>query len=403
VQARAVSADGGRLWSVEEGGRFKEWDLRPARPLTIPFDMRDLLIAGDSALSPDGGRLATLKTDWGKEFSPAVQVWEVATGKKTSLLPPRPRDLGTSPRLGVAISRDGRRAALARADGLPPRGGGEGPRPADLTVWEVATGKALFYQELQAAQVAAEVALSPDGTSIAVALLPEGIEALAVTVFDVDTHRPRVTLTAPGGALQGLLFSPDGRRLAIAARPVEVGAAGTLSVWDLATGARLSAVPLRGAPLVDLAWSPDGSRLAVPGSGAPPGLITVLDALTGKPLAALEEPLSGGPSGFAAHGVAFSPDGRRVAGYLSAAAPGVEPLVKVWDAASGKDLLTFRPGTGGDPLMRLREGRKGLAFTADGHRLVSCATSSTRARPLNEHRLVVTTWDATPRAGAAPR
>jgi WD40 repeat protein len=70
--------------------------------------------------------------------------------------------------------------------------------------------------------------------------------------------------------------------------------------------------------------------------------------------------------------VAFSPDGTR----LAAAGGGV----KIWDTASGNDLITFRDVLGGCAK---------LAFSPDGHRLHAVVRS--------DSKWLLKTWDATPR------
>ena len=81
-----------------------------------------------------------------------------------------------------------------------------------------------------------------------------------------------------------------------------------------------------------MAFSPDGTRIAS-GSGDA-GTITVWDAATGHEMLTFKGH-SGGP-----HGVAFSPDGTRIA------SAGGDQAVKVWDAATGQETLMLRGHTG---------------------------------------------------------
>ena len=67
--------------------------------------------------------------------------------------------------------------------------------------------------------------------------------------------------------------------------------------------------------------------------------------------------------------VAFSPDGRRIA------SAGDDETVKVWDAATGQEILTLKGHTGDVP---------SVAFSPDGKRLASASTDGT-----------VKLWDAT--------
>jgi hypothetical protein len=95
-------------------------------------------------------------------------------------------------------------------------------------------------------------------------------------------------------------------------------------------------------------------------------------------------------------GPVFSPDGRRVAGVARTRQSGV---IKIWDAESGKDLLTIplppQSATG------TRGNAYHLAFTPENHKLLTVTTQAFRGGgpafgdPSTPIR--VTTYDATPR------
>jgi len=98
-----------------------------------------------------------------------------------------------------------------------------------------------------------------------------------------------------------------------------------LCVRDLSTGERL---PIRDDhPFVSLAWSPDGKLLAA-GTWDTDKLVRVWDADSGRQLLSLKAHDGG------IYSLSWSPDGYRLATASN------EGAVKVWDARSGKRLLT---------------------------------------------------------------
>lgn len=120
------------------------------------------------------------------------------------------------------------------------------------------------------------------------------------------------------GAVRGLVWSPDGTRIASASHD------GTIQVWNART--RKTSFTYRGHmdPVVAVAWSPDGQRLA---SGSLDKTAKVWDVLTGQVLQTYH-----GHSGFV-YSVAWSPDGKHVA------SSSADHEVHVWDAANGETPL----------------------------------------------------------------
>jgi WD40 repeat protein len=115
--------------------------------------------------------------------------------------------------------------------------------------------------------------------------------------------------------------------------------------------------------VMGVAFSPDGQRLAgAIGSGRDkqgkplPGEVRVWNAHTGQEILTLR-----GHAG-AVTSVAFSPDGTRLA------SASFDQTVKLWDARSGQELLTLRGHVG--PV-------ESLAFSPDGQRLASASWDQT--------------------------
>jgi WD40 repeat protein len=131
-------------------------------------------------------------------------------------------------------------------------------------------------------------------------------------------------------------------------------------VWDWETGHEdLALHPPQFA--YGIAFSPDGKRLALACADA---IARVWDITTRREVAVFRGHKS------AVSCVAFNPDGRRIA------SGGDDHTVKVWEAATGREALTLRGHSG--TVFR-------VAFSPDGHRIASASRDGT-----------IKIWDGTP-------
>jgi serine/threonine protein kinase/WD40 repeat protein len=249
------SDDGRRLvMNVPEGG-VKVWDLTQGA--------REVFACGATTrapyLSPDGRRLATERDLPGAGREREVTVWDVDRGCERCVL--------KGPVVSLLLSPDGRRLAawLAAGNGW----GGLGPRVAgpEVKVWDTDTGAEVAHLKDEGAFGA--LAFSPDGKWLATTPARMGSPAVGdVLVWDLAAGEPRLRLKGHAIAVRELAYSPDGRRIASAARPA--GAlVGEVKLWDAGTGAELLA--LKAGGLVEMAslltFSPDGRHLYAAGDG----------------------------------------------------------------------------------------------------------------------------------------
>jgi WD40 repeat protein/transcriptional regulator with XRE-family HTH domain len=191
---------------------------------------------------------------------------------------------------------------------------------------------------------------------------PPLLEAQDALHRAVQTSRVQLTLQGHTRELMGIAYSPDGVRLAT------ISDDGTVRIWDATTGEEVQKIPVTiTVPNLYrvLSFSPDGKQLAAnDGQQA-----KVWDAASGQELLTL----SGHTDEVLA--VIFSPtNSTRIA---TASADGV---IKIWDAVSGQELLALSDPVPSNPSQLQRMT---LAFSNDGARLAA------------GRNITATVWDLT--------
>ncbi|CAE6448316.1 unnamed protein product [Rhizoctonia solani] len=206
------------------------------------------------------------------------------------------------------------------------------------------------------------LALSPDGTRVAIGCLDTTISILsayngAVHVGPLQGHTSSVDTIA---------FSPDGGRLVS-------GSLGGIRVWNAYNGTQLAG-PFKGHMrfINSVSFSPDGTRVV---SCAHDSTIRIWNADDGEPLIG---PLTDHSD--LVLRVSFSPDGTLVA------SSSADQTIRLWKASDGT------------PAIPPFEGHTGwvdsLAFTPDGARLVSSSTDRTiRVWNLSNGSLVTSSFE----------
>jgi WD40 repeat protein len=282
------------------------------------------------AWSPDGKRLATAGDD------DTAKVWDVANGQE--LLTLRGHNESVS---SVAWSPDGKRLATGSWDHT-------------AKVWDATSGQELLTLKGHNANVVS-VAWSPDGRRLASIsgedLFRSGISGdHTAKVWDVASGQEVLTLKGHKAAVVSVAWSPDGKRLATGSVDK------TAKVWDATSGRQLLTLRID-TTVLDVAWSPDGKRLA---TMTYDHQANVWDVASGQQLLSLT-----GYKGIVASfstsrdfvtSLAWSPDGKRLV------TAGDDDTAKVWDVASGQELLTLKGHTG-------EVGS--VAWSPDGRRLAT--------------------------------
>ena len=308
VWSLAFSRDGKRLVSASQDGTVRVWD---ANSWGLLYGLSPDVFTVEALFSPDSQLLITSCEKKGEEYGGAsIQVRAASNGKKIR---------------EFTLEWNGARPLVATEDGHLLSSGGEG-EDGDVDtatkVWDLKSG-----QELKSLPILAQ-AISADGHWISsIEFAEAGVRNL--TLWDVTTGKKR-TLGA-AGQFSGFSFTPDGTRL------LGTDAAGTLKLWDTASGKEISVPPEEKHPY-PIAISLDGKLFAVANSSG--YSVTIWNVDSARAVSTLQGQSF---SGF----IAFGRNGRLLASEPSS--------LRVWDVAAGEEVEEL-PGVGGGS----------IAFSNDG-------------------------------------
>ncbi|MFO0905980.1 MAG: WD40 repeat domain-containing protein [Pirellulales bacterium] len=208
-EAAAFSPDGKTLAAINSDGDVKLWDLdRNRERAVLQGHTQEDRKTSDAAagvksvaFSPDGKTLAAAARDM------TVKVWDVATGKRSTL------QGHTHAVYWVAFGSDSTTLASASGD-------------KTVKLWNLATSKESATLRGHTDSVMS-IAFSPDGKLLASASSDE-----TVKIWEVATGKERATLKGTE-AVWSVAFSPDGLRFASAGGTL-ANAPGVLKVWEVA-------------------------------------------------------------------------------------------------------------------------------------------------------------------------
>jgi WD40 repeat protein len=313
------------------------------------------------AWSPDGKWVASAA---GLGFVNSARVWDAATGKLVSQCQHQAggRTVAFSPDGKSAVSVDQRGALLVWEPATGNIMYGRLVAPGAPILFD-ATGKnfATIDQRGQACLIETETLLIVKVIAKAEGRLArlawsESAKMLAwidvqingqdqkVQLIDAVTGTVQHTLEHAGPA-SCLTFSPDGKILATA------GDGGVIYFWDATNGQKLRHLEGHLDAVKALAWAPDGKTLA---SGGADRTVRLWDIQKGQEVLRYPRPRAPVTS------VAFSPDGKR----LASGGGGADTTLHIWEAATGKDVVTFDEHYGWLGGIALLEGGKTVLTSA---------------------------------------
>jgi len=384
----AFDATGRRLAVASSpggNGPVAIWDHAAGKAIRL----KQPVTVAELSWRPDGKRLLTLG-------NATATIWDAASGEPLRTLR---RDAGEVDIAAAGWSPNGRYVAAV----VQQRS--QGGERFLIKLWDADTGALVGkFRDTHTGRVA-HLAWGPDGK-----LLATGSYDQTARVWDVASGRSDLTIrghqgdvTADGSQASGsqqytpnslgwqhqlqvpvTAWSADGRRLATASR-FYLSANGQwqwfskVRIWDPAKGETHRTLPGPGPMVVEMAWSRDGRRLATVsareagnvvrfgGANASKADAKVWDAATGNLLCAFvidrEIFWSGGfpNNNPEVARLAFRPDGRRIAAESG-------KTVKVWDVASGKEVLALKDRAAAP-----------LAWSEDGRRLATLSRQEPQA------------------------
>jgi WD40 repeat protein len=306
----------------------------------------------------------------------AAKLWDVASGREVASFRGHSLDVGA-----VAFSPDGKRLATAATSYQSSSSG-------DVRVWDVsASQRVLKFQRFEDKEtkskpnaypdfltVESNVAFSPNGKSVAA-----GLADNTVKLWDVATGQESLDLKGHLDVVSQVVFSPAGKRL------VTASADKTVRIWDATSGQESLSLQGHTDLVTCLAFSLDGKHLA---TASQDNTVKIWDMESGKEINGLrfEEKEY-------VLGMAFSPDGEK----LATESCGTDTIgfakVTIWNLANRKEILavntpksTYRKKTVKTP--RVSAG-SAWAFSPDGKRLAGISRSNDN----NYRNTPVHVWD----------
>jgi eukaryotic-like serine/threonine-protein kinase len=320
-------SDGRRLLTTSADSTVRQWDPATGREVAPPYERHTGEVM-TATYSPGGQWIASGGTDR------TIRVWGADDRQDRAVLHGH-----TAFVKELAFDVDGRRV-ISTSTSFGSQGfDGDGT----VRVWDLAND-GLPVLRGHTSYVYPAV-YSPDGQWIAT-----GSWDKTVRLWDAQTGEHCATLQHKG-TVRALAFSPDSSWFVSSSDGDE-----HLQVWDIATGQHRNEIQGSGNFAIAVAISPDGSHVAAADQY---GGVSVAETDSGRKIVSLRT----GGEWRAKTALAYSPDGRRLAGTGDDLAS-----IAVWDAQTDQRTGRFDGHTG--PVYS-------VAFSRDGRRLASASSDHT--------------------------
>jgi WD40 repeat protein/serine/threonine protein kinase len=352
IDCISLTADGKRLATSADDRTIRIWDVASGDEL---FSLRGVTEVADMiAFSPDGQHLAaTARTQgvriwaarkdagypmmnnaspigemaWfadGQHLASAsydgfVRIWDTKTGRSVHTIATSNRSI-----VSISVSPDGRYLAAATGDPVDLQ---EQQRPGQVRLWDLLSNKELFvWDGFRNASV--HVRISPDSKRV-VAADVEG----QLRMWELPSGRQVVEQKHTPFTVLRVLFSPNGKYLASGTFD------GRVIIRNAETCELLTEFTTDTKAVTGLAWSPDSEQLAVGLGTLNPRSRSTGPVRIWTRTGTLVQTLEGMRE--CALGLAFSPDGKRVAATDSLLDARDDAFVHVWSIAEGKRIACF--------------------------------------------------------------
>jgi WD40 repeat protein len=282
-------------------GRLQIWEL-PAWVQRKPFALANVSCRS-VAFTPDSKQLVAL--DQRQQF----HLIDLATGKSILASPPMPKKqaVQNAEQTRLFVSRD--QKTVIRQDALF---GNAKERQHRIIVWDLAKNVVSDPLTISTAP-RAPLAISGDGRRAALVTRrtdpqnkkgePDKKKKVenGIDIWDLTAGKPDTNFKTDN-VVSRLAFAPDGRTLAAS------GAKGPVRLYEAATGKAVQVSAAGTSSVSHVEFAPDGKTLFV----ADQASITRIDPATGKTTGTFKSPIPLGPSQFA-----FQPDGKVLAVAMS--------------------------------------------------------------------------------------